>query len=183
MKSRLVDLLFVLTLLLCACGAAEDASVYEVSHSGYDLVVDTQAQTITCGGDVVSYTVSGTTKKTIRLLYPDGSTYFRTYDSNGGYAGGWSDDYVEGTYVPGDVLMDVVTGGTNPTSSFDGANTTAAGILLLIVGIFNAAAPRTCWHLSLGWKFRDAEPSDLALTMGRVGGIAAAAIGLVLCFL
>lgn len=44
------------------------------------------------------------------------------------------------------------------------------GMLMLIVGIINVLFPRAMWWLKDGWKFRDAEPSDLALTLGRVSG-------------
>lgn len=42
-------------------------------------------------------------------------------------------------------------------------------IALGLVGVIN---PRLAWYLSDGWKFRDAEPSDTALFMARLGGIA-----------
>ncbi|GIQ63329.1 hypothetical protein PACILC2_18970 [Paenibacillus cisolokensis] len=44
------------------------------------------------------------------------------------------------------------------------------GMLMLIVGIINVLFPRAMWWLKDGWKFRDAEPSGLALTLGRVSG-------------
>ncbi|MBE5971334.1 MAG: hypothetical protein E7246_02285 [Lachnoclostridium sp.] len=44
-------------------------------------------------------------------------------------------------------------------------------IILLIVGIFNAAAPQAAWYLSDGWRFKDAEPSEAALDWGRFIGI------------
>lgn len=45
-------------------------------------------------------------------------------------------------------------------------------ILLLIIGILNLAAPEFMWQIGEGWKFKDAEPSEAAILMGRVvGGI------------
>lgn len=44
--------------------------------------------------------------------------------------------------------------------------------LIIIVGIVKVLAPEFCWYLEVGWKFSDAEPSDLSLLAGRtVGGI------------
>lgn len=49
--------------------------------------------------------------------------------------------------------------------------------LLLAVGIFNTAAPQTAWWLEYGWRFKDAEPSDLALGANRILGVVLIFIG------
>lgn len=38
------------------------------------------------------------------------------------------------------------------------------------------------WYMSNGWKFKDAEPSDAALFMGRLGGIIGTILGLIVLF-
>ena len=48
------------------------------------------------------------------------------------------------------------------------------------MGIFNAAAPRAAWYLSYGWRYKDAEPSDAALVVARLGGAAAITAGVIL---
>lgn len=53
------------------------------------------------------------------------------------------------------------------------------GVILLIIGIVNTAAPRFSWYLKDGWKFKDAEPSDGALALIRIGGIVALVIGVI----
>lgn len=55
-------------------------------------------------------------------------------------------------------------------------------IVLLGVGLFNILSPQTAWYLSEGWKFRDAEPSDLALGLARAGGVVCCLIGVILIF-
>ncbi len=52
------------------------------------------------------------------------------------------------------------------------------GILLIVLGAVNTFAPHAGWYLSYGWRFKDAEPSDLALSVGRVGGIIGIVIGI-----
>ena len=42
--------------------------------------------------------------------------------------------------------------------------------LLIIIGLFNMIWPRSAWELTRGWEFKDAEPSDEALYVIRVGG-------------
>lgn len=55
------------------------------------------------------------------------------------------------------------------------------GLFAIVIGLINAISPETGWYLSHGWKYKDAEPSDAALTTGRISGIAAIIIGII-CF-
>ncbi|MBE6961774.1 MAG: hypothetical protein E7445_04890 [Ruminococcaceae bacterium] len=50
-------------------------------------------------------------------------------------------------------------------------------IFLLAVGAWNTFVPRSAWYLSYGWRFRDAEPSDAALTAHIIGGVVALLAG------
>ncbi|QNL45926.1 hypothetical protein H8790_13240 [Oscillibacter hominis] len=177
MQMRLFALPVLLLSLLCACGSPAPSTNYEVSQDGWEFVVDTEQQTITHGDDVFRYTVGG---RTVEITYPDGSTYFRTYDS-AGWHGGWSDDYSEDRYIPGDTLVELLSDGAQPEKS--SGNSPFIGVLLLAIGGFNAISPQTSWYLSYGWRFKNAEPSDAALLLGRCGGVLAAVIGLFLLFL
>ena len=42
--------------------------------------------------------------------------------------------------------------------------------IMIIIGLFNMIWPRSAWELARGWEFKDAEPSDEALYVTRVGG-------------
>lgn len=95
--------------------------------------------------------------------------------------GGWSDDYSEDRYIPGDTLVELLSDGAQPEKS--SGNSPFIGVLLLAIGGFNAISPQTSWYLSYGWRFKNAEPSDAALLLGRCGGVLAAVIGLFLLFL
>lgn len=48
---------------------------------------------------------------------------------------------------------------------------TIIGIILILLGLFVILSPETAWYLRCGWRFRNAEPSDLALIPERIGGI------------
>lgn len=37
------------------------------------------------------------------------------------------------------------------------------GLILIVSGLIGAISPETGWHLSYGWRYKDAEPSDAAL--------------------
>ena len=53
-------------------------------------------------------------------------------------------------------------------------------LVLLFVGAFNAAWPTGAWYLEVGWKFRDAEPSDAALGWNRASGVLALIVAVIL---
>jgi len=51
-------------------------------------------------------------------------------------------------------------------------------LLLIGFGLLEVINPRITWYLSEGWKFKDAEPSDLYLAVSRVVGAVLVLIGL-----
>lgn len=54
------------------------------------------------------------------------------------------------------------------------------GCLFIIVGLIAAISPYSAWYLSVGWKFKDAEPSDLALGAERIVGIVLVIAGFIM---
>jgi hypothetical protein len=56
------------------------------------------------------------------------------------------------------------------------------GLLFIIIGVVNLFFPQVGWYMTEGWKFKDAEPNDAALIMGRIGGFISVIIGFVIMF-
>ena len=56
-------------------------------------------------------------------------------------------------------------------------------LLAIAVGAFSAAGPHTAWYWSYGWRYKNAEPSDLALSAERIGGVIAVVVGVLLLIL
>ncbi|HIX66021.1 MAG TPA: histidine kinase [Candidatus Anaerotruncus excrementipullorum] len=56
-------------------------------------------------------------------------------------------------------------------------------VLLAALGGFNLLLPRASWYLSYGWRYKNAEPSDLVLAINRIGGGAILAVALLLLLL
>ncbi|MDF2715470.1 MAG: hypothetical protein K0R28_2395 [Paenibacillus sp.] len=52
--------------------------------------------------------------------------------------------------------------------------------LFIGIGLLNLLFPKTAWFWNIGWQFKNAEPSEAAILMGRIGGILAIGIGLFL---
>lgn len=163
-RTRFALLLAVCLLLaLCACGGA-GTQPYTVTREGKTYTVDDEQSTISDGTYTYAFAWVG---DQVTLTYPDGSTYWREYDSSG-WHGGWSDDYDPGSYADGAVLLDILNG---QHSDPDSGSHLLLALLLLAVGIFNILSPKTAWMLSHGWRYKDAEPSDMALLANRLGGV------------
>jgi uncharacterized membrane protein YidH (DUF202 family) len=55
-------------------------------------------------------------------------------------------------------------------------------ILFIIIGILNVVFPKLTWYMRVGWQFKNAEPSEYALIIARIGGVIAIVVGLFLLF-
>ena len=104
-KRRFAVLLLVLVLVLSGCGGSKP---YEAATNWGVVTIDPEAKTITRGNDVYTYEISiSRTVTTTTLSYPNGATYYlSSYGINSN--SGWSDDYDENRYIPGDVLISLL---------------------------------------------------------------------------
>ena len=178
-----VMLCILLVISLSAC-ASSKPSVYTVQREGKELTVDRVSQTISDGTHTYRYSISGDSGGySIHITYPDGSGYNWSVQSSGngaffGYGGG-SKDYRDERYVQGetlcDLLEDEIPEESNPAQFL-------VIIVLLAIGIFNTVSPHTAWYLENGWRFKNAEPSDLALGMTRFAGIVFVAVAIITIF-
>ena len=167
-----------LMLSLCACSSSGSSEkVYTYEKNGKSFTVDTENTTISDGTNVYHYTFSGDSSNyQINIVYPDGSSYWERMENGGGF-GGWSDEYSENRFVPGDVLCEIVADHIpRPASS----KNVLVIILLLGGGAFELLSPRTAWYLEYGWRYKDAQPSEMALWLNRAGGVLLLFIAVVL---
>lgn len=177
---RIAGVLAALCLLfLSGCGNTGDPNVYDVEYGGKTYTVDQNEQTIAVDGYACQFEVTGGGNSTkVTITYPDGSSWWHNWSGNSGY-GGMSMDYDESRYESGYTLWNVLEQdrpGTRSDSTHAGL-----GILLLIFGILEAACPKVSWYLGHGWRYKNAEPSDLALGLGRAVGVLMVVTG-VICF-
>ena len=131
--------------------------------------------------DVFSYEINGNTTK---IIYPDGATYWWTVTDMGGY-GGWSDDYDAANHTDGDLLISLLEQETpkpdnkeepeGPHSMF--------GLLFAALGLYSILKPEKAWYFSHGWRYKNAEPSDEALTAERIGGGVMIVFGIIMFLL
>ena len=53
-------------------------------------------------------------------------------------------------------------------------------LIVFLFSMISIFSPRTSWYLSTGWRFKDAEPSDLALSLNRFIGVVTAIISIII---
>ena len=185
-KICLTICLVLLLLLLTACGGEKgDPYTNTVEYNGRTYVIEyipnTTRGTITVEGMVCEFGVSGSANQTkFEVTYPDGSHYSHT-SLGYGLARGTSDNYDPPAYAEGDVLWEVLSAET-PEEKQNRSGPIFLGLLVAGLGMIDVIWPRVGWYLSHGWRFKNAEPSELALFFGRLGGIIVVLIGLGVMF-
>lgn len=183
-KALMLCLTVLLALSVCACSGAGD-SAYTVTVDGTNYVIDPENSTVFDGRYTYQYQFSRSASDySIDITYPDGSTYWWEWQTNGGFGGGGgggSDDYDENRYASGDMLCNILMAGS-PAPRKSNSGMILIAVIVLGIGLFNAISPHTAWYLSSGWKYKNAEPSDAALGFARLGGIAAIIFAFFLMF-
>ena len=171
---RLIPVFLCLLLVLWGCRADP---VRTVEYGGTSYTVDTEKGTIEDGTFTYAYQADG---NTVTITYPDGSSYWYTSSRSGQVTVGtfgWSDDYRDDRYVSGGTLENVLD---NVTQSGGGnGGIILGGLALCALGAWYAVAPRSAWYLEWGWRYKNAEPSDAALTFGRAAGVVLLVVGVI----
>lgn len=171
-KKLLVPLLCTLfVMLLCSCSSNKTETVYTVSNDG-TYVIDSSKGTVSDGTHIYKYKINGSSSDyTVYITYPNGSQYWRSARSEDdamSYSEGWSESYDEKRYIDGAIICNVLEGevpkDNNPLIII-------LSVILLGVGVFYIVTPQTLWYLEYGWRYKDAEPSDLAIGWNRFAGI------------
>ena len=171
---RILSVLLIMVFLLCGCGTEKADPVY--TSRGY--TVDTEAQTMTKDGNVFHYKPNG---NGYIFTYPDGS--FCSYQIH-------NNDFTSFTTESGSLDFDPsrwpsaseLGKALHQETKSDRRTGNPLGLLLILLGALNAAFPHASWYLEIGWRFKDAEPSDLALGMERAGGVVIALVGFFMLF-
>ena len=165
MKRLLALILALLVLTLASCASKKTIAVTD--WSGNEYIIDQKQSTISDGAYTYQYTCEGDADVyQITVEYPNGGTYH--YEQNNGFGTASRNSlYSEENYTSGDLLTEVLADNIVTDAS---ARNILAVVILSAGGLFCIIAPKTAWHMRVGWQFRDAEPSDAAITFTRIGG-------------
>ena len=183
-EALILAVLAALVLSLSACAKKQTATAsLEPYTTGWDGAVytitpiDAYKGTISDGTNTYSYRydTSGSSYG-VTFTYPDGETYRCTQNGSTSSGAAFSSgsaslDFDFDKYPDGMTLDRVLK--RSPSAKSEEKSTTNWGIILflLFVGGINTACPQLTWHLDVGWKVKDAEPSEAALTWNRGIGV------------
>ena len=139
--------------------------------------INEKSGTITDGTNTYSYRYSTSgSGYSVTFSYPDGESY--TWTENGSSGTGSASMEFDFAKYPSGMELNGVLSRTHPNVQKE--KPVAVILVLLFVGAFNAAWPTGAWYLEVGWKFRDAEPSDAALGWNRASGVLALIVAVIL---
>lgn len=169
-------LLLAICLLALLCGCTHEKAepvAAVVTYNGTDYTVvpdDENGGTISDGTYTYRYTYE-TKHDGYRMTfeYPDGEQYTWTQNAAVG-TGGTSLSYDSAKYTDGMTLRTVLEKQLPERKTEK--NNGALILVFLLLGAVNTAWPKGAWYLEMGWKFRNAEPSEAALLVNRLAGIA-----------
>ena len=186
MKRVLMLFMVLCCVLLAGCGPKAPATI-EGNYNGRDYVVDTENGTVTMDGDTYTYALSVTPGQSaqLKLTYPDGtwSSYsgrMIQYGISG--TGSDSSGFVRGRYLSCDALWHALRVDEQIEGNSGGGGFMLLGVVLALVGLFQFVSPKTMWKFNWGWRYKNAEPSDLALSIGMLSGVLTIVLGIIVFF-
>lgn len=173
----ILAVLAALVLSLSACAEKQTKNALEPYSTGWDgrvytvTPIDNDKGTISDGTNTYSYRYDASgTGYSVTFTYPDGETY--TWKEDGNFSSGaTSPDFDSGKYPDGMTLDRVLKRSPSAKSEIKSTKSWGVILLLLLIGGINTACPQLTWHLDVGWKVKDAEPSEAALTWNRIVGV------------
>ncbi len=169
----LVAMVMVLNFSACAKQTKNALEPYSTGWDGrvYTVTpIDNDKGTISDGTNTYSYRYDASgSGYSVTFTYPDGETYTWTENSSSG-RGEASLNFDFEKYPSGMVLKGLLRK-VRTTQEDTSAKNWGIILFLLFVGGINTACPQLTWYLDVGWKVKDAEPSEAALGWSRTVGV------------
>lgn len=188
-KITIITVCLFLIVAGCSREIAADNNDYVTAIDGHDAVIsflEGNYSEGTINADNFTYKFAYSMDGSLSIVYPNGYTYSQK-DIGGAIA--VSADYdakeVEKLgYIDGFSLARAVASAAGSSSAADnkGGVSVIVSLFLLAIGIWYAVGPRSAWWISRGWWYKNAEPSDLALTLYRIGGCILMFVGIISFF-
>lgn len=188
MKKRVSVFLLTALLILGFCACAKQTQTdtiapysVEYDHTLYTVTpADETTGTISDGTETYSYQYESRIQGyRVKFTYPDGETYTWTDDGTN-MSGTTSSGFDFDKYPDGWTLSDILLQNGTVKTAQKAEKNMALILLLLVLGIGNAAFPKAAWYLETGWKIKDAEPSDAALAWNRGIGIVVIVVAVIM---
>ena len=94
---------------------------------------------------------------------------------------GYGKGYVYQSLPPHDVADAIIENAPGSTINISFGRI-ALAIVLAAIGIWQMSSPASAWHWNYGWRFKNAEPSELSLAMGQASGGIMLVLAIILLF-
>lgn len=180
--SRAILLIMVLLALLSGCSVKQNSMTVD----GRTVTLNLENREIMMDDQVYRYVIDDAQ---IEIEYPNGMIFRRVYDASG-TSDDWyktpqavDDAYLEKMgYLKPNVLVNHVIRFSPESEANQKDSPSALGVFLVVLGILNVIFPRWFWDIQYGWRYKNAEPSDIAISVQRLGGIVAIIVGFILMF-
>lgn len=174
--------------MLFGCSKETAANIdYAATIDGQDAVISFLEGSLSEGtikADNGTYTFAYSMDGTLSIVYPNGYIYSQK-DIGGGIAVpiDYDASAVEKLgYIDGFSLARAISSAADRGHGDTDGVPIILSLFLLAVGIWFVSVPRSAWWISKGWYFKNAEPSDLALIVYRVGGCMLVFVGIISFF-
>lgn len=165
----------------------EPETVTTVVEGRVTYTADWEHNTITDGKYTYNFIITtaqsaDTTIEKITVFYPNGASYTqeRKYsgdDVGAGFSTG-SADYDPERYADGDILIRIVDDRPRPEPEWKiNWITVLCGAVVLGLGVLDIVKPGLWWKLRYGLYVQDAEPTEFAIFMSRIGGVICVLVG------
>lgn len=128
-------------------------------------------------GEIYSYKYNGDRENyNVEIVFPNKETYSYTQMSTSGYGSGMINQYKNGQ-----LILDAVQGyATKDENGIFKSEHPFIAFLFLVSGLVSLIWPRSAWYISYGWRYKNAEPSETAITFERIGGVIAIIIAFII---
>ena len=176
MKKVITILSLSFLFFLTACSGAP-TGMYEVSMDNRLFVVDFDENVISYGGQNFRFETDG---RGIMITFPDGTSVWER-EEDGVIISGGTLDMLQSP-IGWDLIAVLNQARQNSTRTSSGESIWT-GLITIPFGLFLAASPQSAWQLTHGWRFKNAEPSNLVLIYNRIIGVILLLIGLLLLFI
>lgn len=174
---------FVLLCILLAT-VALSAVARTVPYGNSEATVENNV--ITYKGISYTYTESATSRGyETKITYPDGLVFLWEVTQNSGSITGGGGGYqdLETTdemvtakgYLTGFELIDLLEAAVPRPNEKRG--NVLLGIVLIAAGLLNLVFPKKVYALTVGWQYKNLEPSDARLTLNAICGLVVAVFG------
>ena len=170
---KVIALFLFATILLTGCSTINTPTTKVKNVDGYELTIYEAENFIVYNEELYRYSI---VDGALSIKYPTGAV---CTEKDGAVS--WSNADAEfiinngAPYVDCYALLEVA-----PRTEYQRRDNTITGeqimlimisVFIILIGIFEAVYPEESWQLTHGWKYKNAEPSDMYMGMTRVGGV------------